>query len=54
VTRPVISLAEAKAEKERKAYAALVLSTFDQFEHDDKRDQLDRKAEVQIAARERL
>jgi hypothetical protein len=50
----VVDLKAAKKEQERKRYAALVLKTFDEFEHADKREVLDRKAEVQIKARERL
>jgi hypothetical protein len=51
---PVIDLKAAKAERERKCYAALVLQKFSDMEHADKRAFLDRKAEVEIAARERL
>jgi hypothetical protein len=45
---------EAKARIEKKRYAALVMQTWDDMEHAEKREMLDRKAEVQIAARERL
>lgn len=51
--RPV-SLAEARKQKEKERYAALVLTTFDQFEHADKREALDRRAEVERAAKDRL
>ena len=50
----ITSLSAARKDRERKQYAALVLKTFDEFEHADKREQLDRKAAVQIAARERI
>lgn len=50
----VTDLAAAKKERERKRYASLVLKAWDDFEHDDKRQMLDRKGEVQIKARERL
>lgn len=50
----VADLKAAKQERERKLYAALVLATYDDFEHDDKRKALDIKAEAQIKARERL
>lgn len=50
----ITDLAAAKKERERKQYAALVLKVFDEMRHADKRVALDRKAEVQIAARERL
>jgi hypothetical protein len=50
----VESLADAKKRREKKAYAELVLKTFRDFEHADKREILDRKGEVQIKARERI
>jgi hypothetical protein len=50
----VLDLAAAKAERDRKRYAALVMKAWDDQEHAEKRAFLDRKAEVQIAARERL
>ncbi|WP_185973500.1 hypothetical protein [Mesorhizobium sp. WSM4303] len=50
----VVSLKEAKEQAARKKYAALVLSKFDDFEHADKREFLQRKAEVENASRQRL
>lgn len=50
----VINLADAKKRRDREAYNRLVMQTFDNMEHADKREVLDRKAEVQIKARERL
>lgn len=50
----LISLAEAKKKREREAYNRLVLQKFDEFEHADKREFLDKKSEIQIKARERL
>lgn len=50
----VSGLAAARRERDRRRYADLVLKTYDDFEHADKREFLDRKAEVQIKARERL
>lgn len=50
----VISLKEAKEQAKRKKYAALVLSKFDDFEHADKREFLDRKAAIENASRQKL
>lgn len=49
-----VSLAEARKRKEKERYAALVLQTFDDFDHTDKRKQLERRANVESKARERL
>lgn len=49
-----IDLAELRRRRERERYAALVMKAWDDQEHAAKRDHLDRKAEVQIAARERI
>jgi len=49
-----LSLLDERERRKRKAYAALVLKVWDDQEHAEKRAQLDRKAEVQIKARERL
>lgn len=54
MNEPPISLADAKKRKEREAYSRLVLKAWDDMEHADKRQVLDRKAEVQIRSRERL
>lgn len=40
--------------REKERYDRLVLQTWDDVEHADKRQMLDRKADVQIKARERL
>jgi hypothetical protein len=50
----VVNLADAKKERKRKKYADLVMKVFNEMEHADKRAVLDKAAEVQIAARERL
>jgi hypothetical protein len=50
----VIDLKKAKKDRERERYNDLVMKTFRDFEHADKREVLDRKAEVQLNARERL
>lgn len=50
----IVDLKAAKKEQERKRYADLVMQKFNDFEHADKREFLDRKAEVQIKARETL
>lgn len=47
-------LSEIRKQRERKAYTARVLEIFGEMERGDKREVLDRKAEVQIKARERL
>lgn len=51
---PVVSLGDAKRAHDKQRYADLVMQTFRDAEHADRRKFLDRKAEVQIAARERL
>jgi len=53
-TLKVVDLGEAKKKRDRSRYADLLLRVWDDFEHADKRQHLDRKAEVQIKARERL
>jgi hypothetical protein len=50
----VESLADGKKRIEKQRYARLVLKVFDEMEHADKREFLDRKGETQIKARERL
>lgn len=50
----VVDLKAAKQDRDRKQYATLVLSEYDRQEHAEKREFLDRKAEAQIKARERL
>lgn len=50
----VKSLAAAKQKRDRERYNAMVLDAFDGLEHAAKREVLDRKAETQIKARERL
>lgn len=50
----IVSLQGAKKDRERERYKSLVLAAYDDLEHADKREGLDRKAEVQIKARERL
>ena len=50
----IVSLSETKKAVERKRYAALVMAAYDDMEHADKRAMLDRRAKVQIEARERL
>lgn len=49
-----IDLKAKKAETDRKAYGELVMQKWDDVEHADKRKMLDHKAEIQIAAREKL
>jgi hypothetical protein len=49
-----IDLSEIRKKREREAYARLALDAFDNLERADKREVLDRKAEVQIKGRERL
>jgi len=50
----VVSLSEAKKQIERRNYAALVLGAYDDFEHADKREFLERKAAAENASRQRL
>jgi hypothetical protein len=50
----IIDIKVAKAARERAKYADLVMKVWDDWEHADKREMLDRKAEVQITAREKL
>ena len=52
--KKVIDRKLAKAEKKRRDYAALVLKTYDRFEHADKREVLDRAAEVNAKSKETL
>jgi hypothetical protein len=47
-------IAARKKEPERKKYADLVMQHFNEFEHQDKRELLDRRAAVEHAARQRL
>lgn len=50
----IANLEQAKEMKRQKQYAKLALKAFDAMNHQDKREVLDRKAEVQIKAREQL
>jgi len=50
----VVSLKQAKEQAERRKYAALVLKTYDDFEHADRREFLDRKAAIENASRQKL
>lgn len=50
----VESLADIKKRRERVQYKSLVLETWDRFEHAEKRDQSERRADVERAARQRL
>jgi hypothetical protein len=54
MSKEPIDLGAAKKERERKHYAALILRAYDDIEHADKREVLDRQAQMQIKARERL
>ncbi len=54
MSAPIVDIKAAKAKRERERYAALVLKVWDDWEHADRREMLDRKGEVQIKARERL
>ncbi len=49
-----VDMNAARKKRERKRYADLVMKTYCDMDHADKRAFLDRKADVQIAARERL
>ena len=49
-----VKLAEARKRKERQEYAALVLKAWDDLEHQDKREFLERRSDVERAGRERL
>lgn len=50
----VVSLKRAKEDIARKRYADQVLKSFEDMEHEEKRDFLQRKAEVENASRQRL
>lgn len=50
----VESLADIKKRREKEQHKSLVLDAFDRFEHADKRDQSERRADVERAARQRL
>lgn len=45
---------QAKAEQERKQHAALVLATFDRMTHENNRERLEKKAEVERKARNQI
>lgn len=47
----VVAITSAKKKQERKQYAALVLKTFDDMQHQDKREQKQQAAEVRRKAR---
>lgn len=49
-----VNLSEARKRKEKERYAALVIRAWEDFDHEDKREQLERRADVERAARERL
>lgn len=50
----IVSLRQAKEDMARKRYAEQVLKSFEDMEHAEKRDFLQRKAEVENASRQRL
>jgi hypothetical protein len=50
----VVDIKVIKKQRDKDRYAELVLKAWDDQEHADKRKILDLKAEMQIAARERL
>lgn len=50
----VETLADAKKRLADRKYRELVMQKFQDFEHQDKREQLERRAAVEAAARERL
>jgi hypothetical protein len=50
----VVSLKQAKEDIARKRYAEQVLKSFEDMEHAEKREFLQRKAEVENASRQRL
>jgi hypothetical protein len=50
----VESLADAKKRIADRKYKDLVMQTFKDFEHRDKREQLEKRAAVEAAAKERL
>lgn len=54
MTDKIKDLKVARDARKREEYNRLVLKTWDDMEHDDKRAMLDRRAEVQIKNRERL
>jgi len=49
-----VSLSDARKQREKERYAALVLKTFNDFEHEDRREFLERRAEVERSGRERI
>lgn len=50
----VETLADIKERREKQQYKSLVLDAWDRFEHADKREQSDRRADVERAARQKL
>lgn len=54
MNKKIIPIAQVKADKARKAHATLTLAAWDKMEHADKRQRLEKKAEVERAARQRL
>jgi hypothetical protein len=50
----VVDLAAQRRRREKERYTDLVLKAYDDLDHADKREILDRKGEVQIKARETL
>jgi len=52
--KKVIDLSAARKAAEKKKYSALVLETFDRFEHDAKKRQREQAAEVRRKARNTL
>lgn len=50
----VVDFKTAKKNKERQKYNALVMQTFKDMEHADRRAFLEKKAEIEHAGRERL
>ena len=50
----VVMLPQAKKQREKKRYADLVMKTYRDMEHADKREFLERKSAVERASRQRL
>jgi len=52
VSEKPIDLSKQRANKKKRDYAALVMRVFDDFEHEDRRAFLERRAEVERKARQ--
>ena len=50
----IVSLGDAKTQRERDQYRDLVLGAYDDLEHKDKRELLEKKSEIERASRQRL